>query len=508
MIRENVIELMASDVDILADRGITEEQVIEQLNHFRKGFPVLDIVKPATTGDGIQLLEEQELYEYQLLYDGERVRKRIVKFVPASGAATRMFKSLFEYLETRNLNQDAEEVLQKLNTFAFYNQLNEILSGEGINPEEAYRPEISLKIIDRILNRNGLNYGNLPKGLIKFHFYNDKARTAFEEHLVEGALYASGEDDQVNIHFTVSPEHKAEFMRLLETVRDELENRFQVNFDVEFSEQKPSTDTIAADSNNEPFRDKDGNILFRPGGHGALLDNLNEIDADIIFIKNIDNVVPDRLKPATILYKKALAGILIKLQNEIFDYLDVLDLPGAAVIPDIVTFIEKNLGYRFPSGFDNLSDPEKEDYLKSILNRPLRVCGMVRNEGEPGGGPFWVRAGNGSLSLQILESSQFNFSIPEHQYAFRASTHFNPVDLVCATKNNAGEPFDLFHFRDTDTGFISVKSKDGKELKALELPGLWNGAMAFWNTVFVEVPVETFNPVKTINDLLRPQHLG
>lgn len=508
MIRENVIELMASDADILAKKGITEEQVTEQLNHFRNGFPVLDIVKPATAGDGIKLPDEQELDEYQLLYDSVRTRKRIVKFVPASGAATRMFKSLFEYVESRNLNQDAEEVLEKLNTFAFYSELKEILLREGIRPEESYRPEISLKIIDRILGVHGLNYGNLPKGLIKFHLYDDKARTAFEEHLVEGVMYASGKDDRVNIHFTVSPEHKAGFMKLLDSIRDAFEESYKVVFDVEFSEQKPSTDTIAADHNNEPFRDKDGNIVFRPGGHGALLDNLNEIDADIIFIKNIDNVIPDKLKPVTIRYKKALAGLLIKLQNEIFDYLDILDVPGAAVIPDIVAFVENNLGYRFPFGFEVLSEPEKEAKLKNILNRPLRVCGMVRNQGEPGGGPFWVKSNEGSLSLQILESSQFDFSIAEHKHAFQASTHFNPVDLVCATKNSEDERFDLFRFRDPDTGFISVKSKDGKELKALELPGLWNGAMAFWNTVFVEVPVETFNPVKTINDLLRPQHLG
>ncbi len=492
------------DIELLTKKGITESLVNEQLNYFKNDFPVLDIAKPATIGDGIKHLDENELNEYRSVYDSEKTNKKIVKFVPASGAATRMFKSLFEFVESKNLNQDSEEVLLKLNSFAFYSELKEILLKSGISPEEKDRPETALKIIDTILNSSGLNYGNLPKGLLKFHLYNDGDRTAFEEHLAEGVLYATGKDNRVHIHFTVSPEHRDGFVSLLAKVKDRFEAQYKVKLEVDFSEQKPSTDTIAADGNNEPFRDKNGNILFRPGGHGALLDNLNEIDADIIFIKNIDNVVPDSLKEPTILYKKALAGLLIRLQSQINSFLNDLE-SGNANVSEIVAFIGKNLGYTFNN---SLSEEEKKNKAKQILNRPLRVCGMVRNQGEPGGGPFWVKSEDGSLSLQILESSQFNFSLPEHKRVFQGSTHFNPVDLICSTKDKKGKPFPLHQYRDPNTGFISIKSKDGKELKALELPGLWNGSMAFWNTVFVEVPVETFNPVKTVNDLLRPQHLG
>lgn len=500
--------LKENDLQLLAKKGISEAQVNDQLNYFKNGFPVLDIEKAATIGDGIKLLDESELEENEVIYDTERVKHTIMKFVPASGAATRMFKALFEFLDSKSLNQDTEEVLLKLNSFAFYSELKSILQREGISTEDSENPDVRFKIIDRILNKEGLNYGNLPKGMLKFHLYESTARTAFEEHLVEGALYATGKENKVNIHFTVSPEHQDGFIHILERVRADFEERYHVRLDVTFSEQKPSTDTIAANSNNEPFRDKNGNLLFRPGGHGALLDNLNDIEADLIFIKNIDNVVPDSLKEPTIHYKKALAGLLLRIQNEVFHYLDILETPGTADIEELVLFIESNLGYKFPDTFNALSDDEKEKHIIHILNRPIRVCGMVRNQGEPGGGPFWVKASNGSMSLQILESSQFDFSIPEHKTAFQGSTHFNPVDLICSTHDYLGKPFNLHNFRDLRTGFISVKSKDGKELKALELPGLWNGSMAFWNTIFIEVPVETFNPVKTINDLLRPQHIG
>lgn len=495
------------DIELLAKKGISENKVTEQLNYFRSGFPVLDIVKPAIIGDGIKHLDNSDLDEFQTIYDNNRVNTKIVKFVPASGAATRMFKTLFEFLDNKSLNQDTEEVIVKLNSFAFFGELKDLLEKDGISTEESDKPEVRFKIIDKILNSSGLNYGNLPKGLLKFHLYNDVARTAFEEHLAEGVLYATGKGNEVNIHFTVSPEHREGFERLFNNIKKQFENQHNVRLNVGFSEQKPSTDTIAADSSNQPFRDKNGSILFRPGGHGALLDNLNEINGDLIFIKNIDNVVPDHLKEPTIIYKKALAGLLIKLRSQIFSYLDAFE-KGSVNAGEVKQFIEKELGFIFEDGFDSLKTEEKKNRLTSVLNRPLRVCGMVRNQGEPGGGPFWVKSVNGSLSLQILESSQFDFSLPEHKNVFGGSTHFNPVDLICSITDKNGKTYDLNQFRDPDTGFISIKSKDGKELKALELPGLWNGSMAFWNTVFVEVPIETFNPVKTINDLLRPQHMG
>lgn len=500
--------LKETDIQLLKAKGIAESQLIEQLNNFKNGFPDLDVIKPATIDDGIKHLDSSLLDEYQHLYNEEKNNRKIVKFVPASGAATRMFKSLFEFLESKKLNKDTEEVLLKLNSFAFYPELKELLNREGLSTEEKDNPDVKLKIIDKILNNTGLNYGNLPKGLLKFHLYSDYARTAFEEHLAEGAMYAVGKNNQVNIHFTVSKEHREGFSNILQKVIQGYEKIFKVSFDIKFSEQKPSTDTIAANANNEPFRDKNGELVFRPGGHGALLDNLNDIDADIIFIKNIDNVVPDKLKEPTIKYKKALAGLLIKLQTTIKNYLELLNSENDKKISEIQSFTSENLGYKFSGNFSSLSSREQIDQLKTVLNRPIRICGMVRNQGEPGGGPFWIENTDGSQSLQILESSQFNFSIPAHKSAFQGSSHFNPVDLICATKDSTGKPFDLHKYRDPDTGFISSKSKDGKELKALELPGLWNGSMAYWNTVFVEVPVETFNPVKTINDLLRPQHLG
>lgn len=497
-----------NDLILLEKKGIKTSQVNEQLSYFKNGFPVLNIVQPATIGNGILLLDSSSLNNLQQLYTSEKQQKKIVKFVPASGAATRMFKALFEFLESKSLNKDTEEVLVKLRSFAFYSELKEILLKEGISPEETDNQDVRLKIIDKILNNNGLNYGNLPKGLLKFHLYNNTARTSFEEHLVEGAMYACGRNNQVHIHFTVSPEHRDGFTGLVQNIKNDYESTYKVKFDVSFSEQKSSTDTLAADSNNEPFRDKNGELLFRPGGHGALLDNLNEIDANIIFIKNIDNVVPDSLKETTIIYKNALAGLLLKLQASAFSYLNNLESGKTDKLEEIVSFIDNSLGYKFPENFQTLSSQDKITKLKKLLNRPIRVCGMVRNQGEPGGGPFWVKETDGSLSLQILESSQFDMSNPEHKKILQSSTHFNPVDIVCSTKDKNGNSYNLHDFRDPNTGFISIKSKDGKELKALELPGLWNGSMAHWNTIFVEVPVETFNPVKTINDLLRPQHLA
>jgi hypothetical protein len=419
-----------------------------------------------------------------------------------------MFKSLFEFLEHNTLNKETEEVINKIRLFAFYKDLSLTIESNDNSIQKCLESRAYDTIIGHILHHPGLNYGNLPKGLLKFHQYTDSSRTAFEEHLVEGVMYATGENNTVKIHFTVSPEHRQGFDFLLKEKKEILENKYHVKFEISFSEQKSSTDTIAVDINNEPFRDKNGDLLFRPGGHGALLDNLNDLDADIIFIKNIDNVVPDRLKEPTVDYKKALAGFLLNVKNKIAHYLALFENPNSIDINEIISFTELNLGYKFSEDF--LSYPREKQIIQitRILDRPLRVCGMVKNEGEPGGGPYWVMQPDGSQSLQILESSQFDLSLDEHMKAMENATHFNPVDLVCSTKDSKGKPYDLMKFRDPQTGFISKKSKDGKELKALELPGLWNGAMAFWNTVFIEVPIETFNPVKTINDLLRPQHLS
>ncbi|NQU84713.1 MAG: DUF4301 family protein, partial [Mariniphaga sp.] len=395
-----------------------------------------------------------------------------------------------------------KQYFQELKNFAFTKDLIKVNKGEELNFNKA---------INLLLSESGLNYGNLPKGLLKFHKYNDCERTPLEEHLVEGALYSKDNKGKVSLHFTVSPEHQPSFEELLNLIKDKYESNFSVTYEIEFSQQKPSTDTISVDTKNNPFREKDDTILFRPGGHGALLENLNDLDADIIFIKNIDNVVPDRLKNPTIQYKKALAGVLLKYQERIFRYQKELNEKhytalNSAFLAEAANFLENTLNTK-PA--ENHYYTEKETlyrYLQQKYNRPIRVCGMVKNEGEPGGGPFWALNSDQTISLQVVEGSQIDNKDESQAKLINQSTHFNPVDLICGIKNYKGEKFNLPDFTDPETGFISYKSKDGKDLKALELPGLWNGAMSNWNTLFVEVPIETFNPVKTVNDLLRINH--
>ena len=363
-------------------------------------------------------------------------------------------------------------------------------------------------VVDYLLNDKGLGYGQLPKGLLLFHKYGGTQRTPLEEHLVEGALYANC-NGVVHLHYTVSPEHKNLFEDCVNHVKGEYESKFNVRYCVSFSVQKPSTDTIAVNPDNTPFRNSDGSLLFRPGGHGALIENLNDVDADIVFIKNIDNVVLDKFKEDTVTYKQLLAGVLVSLQTKAFEYLRLLESGqfDDDTLKEIVRFLEQELCCHKP-GINDLEGAELVAYLKKKLNRPMRVCGVVKNVGEPGGGPFLAYNSDGTVSLQILESSQIDKDNSDYTKMFTEGTHFNPVDLVCATKDYNGDKFNLPDFVDRSTGFISSKSKNGKELKALELPGLWNGAMSDWNTVFVEVPLSTFNPVKTVNDLLREQHQG
>ena len=495
----------------IQQKGLTIELVNQYIDFFKKGIPVLNIAKPAMIGDGILLLNEVETGKYVEKYETHRKNKKIIKFVPASGAATRMFKALYEFISKPNsaiIADDVAQVIHKIQLFAFFQDLKVAIERKGSHLFDLLNDSSYKDIVNYVLSDRGLSYGNLPKGLLKFHSYPDGDRTPLEEHMVEGAMYAKNSDDAVVIHFTVSPEHLPAFTKLASEIKAKYERQFGVKFTLNFSVQKPSTDTIAVDGRNNPFRNQDGSLIFRPGGHGALLDNLNDLDADIIFLKNIDNIVPDRLKEQTVTYKKILAGILLDLQLKVFEYLSELEdnTSREDLIFEIRKFIETYLGYRLPSGFSAMKTEERRQVLIKILNRPIRVCGMVKNTGEPGGGPFWVEQEDGSMSLQILESSQFNLEDEKHRQVFKKATHFNPVDIVISPYNYKGEKFDLKKFRDPNTGFISLKSKDGMELKALELPGLWNGAMADWNTVFVEVPGITFNPVKSINDLLRPEH--
>ena len=502
-----------SELQQLQAKGISLEQIEEQLKAFRTGFPYLPIMVSASVEKGIQLFSEEEQKTYLDAWEAYLEQdKEIVKFVPASGAASRMFKDLFEFLSaeyTVPTTSFEQTFFKDIHKFAFYQVLNQFcIQNEGKPIDELVASRQHKAIVENLLLDKGLNYGQLPKGLLLFHTYPDGARTAMEEHLVEGALYACNKARQVNVHFTVSPEHQVLFETLTCEKTPKYAQTFDVRYQVDFSEQKSSTDTLAANSENEPFREND-RLVFRPGGHGALIENLNDLSADIVFIKNIDNVVPDAFKSSTILYKRLIAGVLVSCQKKIFDYLDLIDSGKYThdQLIEMLYFLQDELCIKNPDT-KILEDVELVLYIKSKLNRPLRVCGMVRNAGEPGGGPFLTVNPDLTVSLQILESSQIDLGNPEMKTLFEKGTHFNPVDLVCALKDYQGNKFALPEFVDKNTGFISLKSKNGKELKALELPGLWNGAMSDWNTIFVEVPIETFNPVKNVNDLLRPQHQG
>lgn len=501
------------DKDLLRQKGISEEKLNAQLACFAKGFPYLKLSAAASIEKGILNPNEEEVKHYLAAWEGYTadMAHKVVKFVPASGAASRMFKDMFAFADADYdvpTTDFEKKFFERIHDAAFYADLDaacQRLHGKCI---DALMADGEYKAIVRaMLGKEGLNYGALPKGLLKFHSYENGARTPLEEHLVEGALYAREKDGTVNVHFTVSPEHRALFEALVAKVVLGYEAHFGVTYHVSFSEQKPSTDTVAANPDNTPFRTKDGSLLFRPGGHGALIENLNDIDADVVFIKNIDNVVPDRLKDDTVKYKKLLAGVLVELQAQAFAYLRKLESGKYTMdeLREMLQFVQKKLFTKNPET-KMLEDTELAIYLQQKLNRPMRVCGMVRNVGEPGGGPFLAYNPDGTISLQILESSQIDMDDPEKKAMFEKGTHFNPVDLVCAIKNYKGEAFDLPKYVDPQTGFISHKSKDGKALKALELPGLWNGAMSNWSTVFVEVPLSTFNPVKTVNDLYREQH--
>lgn len=505
--------LTHEDKELLASKGISEAQIAEQLECFKKGFPFLKLAAAASVDNGgILIPEKEEQDAYLNAWDTyKQGDKKIVKFVPASGAASRMFKNLFEFLgaDYHVPTTDFEKkFFDHIHSFAFFNDLNAAcLDNTGKNIDALLTEHNYKAVVSNLLESAGLNYGSLPKGLLKFHRYADGVRTPLEEHLVEGALYAAGKTGEVNVHFTVSTEHRQLFQKLVDAKTYEYASKYGINYHISFSEQKPSTDTVAADMENNPFRDKDGKLLFRPGGHGALIENLNDLDADIVFIKNIDNVVPDRLKDDTVTYKKLLAGVLITLQKQAFSYLELLDGGhySHAELEEIIRFVQQKLHCRNQE-IKNLEDAELVIYLRKKLNRPMRVCGMVKNVGEPGGGPFLAYNADNTVSLQILESSQIDMNDPEKKAMFEKGTHFNPVDLVCAIRDYKGNKFDLLKHVDKATGFISYKSKNGKDLKALELPGLWNGSMSDWSTVFVEVPLSTFNPVKTVNDLLREQH--
>ncbi|OPZ29498.1 MAG: hypothetical protein BWZ00_01106 [Bacteroidetes bacterium ADurb.BinA174] len=499
------------DLALLQEKNISEQQIDAQLNYFKNGFPFLNIVSAASVEKGVLRVSEAEEKEYLTAWqDFLKTDKKVTKFVPASGAASRMFKDLFAFADA---DYDVPETkfektfFDNIEKFAFYDALDEACKENFEKTISELIEAGNYKAVVRVLlSPDGLNYGNLPKGLLLFHSYDEGNRTPVGEHMTEGTLYARDKNDVVNIHFTVSEEHKELFELLVAARKLGYELKLGAKFDVSYSVQKPNTDTIAVDMENNPFREDDGSLLFRPGGHGALIENLNDIDSDIIFIKNIDNVVPDRLKESEALYKKLLGGVLVKMQQRTFGYLNELTSGkcSSEKLQEILKFTENELC--IASGKSFADDEELKNYLIAKLDRPFRVCGMVKNVGEPGGGPFIAENPDGTASLQILESSQIDKNDAKAVDAFKHGSHFNPVDLVCGVKSYKNNKFDLTKFVDKNTGFISQKSKNGKDLKALELPGLWNGAMSDWNTIFVEVPISTFNPVKTVNDLLRPEH--
>lgn len=472
------------DIEQINAHGLTPETVSQQLHDFISGFPYSDIVAPATINNGVFAMPTDESnIEY---YRTHKDKYNIVKFVPASGAATRMFKDLFEYLASGTANKTSDLVLNNIERFAFWPELQRKLPQNASDQDK----------IQYLISERGLNYGNMPKALLAFHKYNDEVRTAAAEHLIEGALYAQSRNN-VNIHFTVSPEHRSGFDKLLENIVPIYEARFGVKYNISMSTQKPSTDTIAVNPDNTPFRNQDGTLLFRPAGHGALIENLNDIDADIAFIKNIDNICTDKLRPTTVFYKEQLAGILLKTMDQTFEYLSALDSnPSDEKIHEIMEYATQMFGIKFKC-------PPSASELHNILNRPIRICGIIKNTGEPGGGPFWVRDDSSQESLQIVEPGQI---APEKIDILKNGEFFSPTDLVCCLRNYQGKKFNLLNYVDSRTGFISNKSKNGQPLRAMERPGLWNGAMAHWLTIFTATPLETFTPVKVISDLLLPTH--
>lgn len=508
------------DIAQIQNKGITEDKVLKQIEIFHRGNLPVNIQAAATLGKGIYEYSAEDRQQLSGWYERKKNQLSIVKFVPASGAATRMFKALHEFLGEfdpsseslsaflkKSHNKNLAIFFDEIENLPFYDQAlhhaREAQPGFDSLSDEAQK----YALLQTMLFSPGLDLGNYPKGLVPFHNYRDHIATPFEEHLTEAAMYASV-NGVAQIHFTISREHRDKFQAEFDKIRSRVENQNHTKFEISFSYQDPKTDTIAVDTNNEPFRTEDGKLFFRPGGHGALIENLNSLDADLVFIKNVDNVVTEQSAGEMAEYKKMLAGRLLQLQEKCFTYLNLLEerKPLVQEITEIKNFIEEELFVSFAPGFGSLTNEKKVQQIQNRLNRPIRVCGMVKNEGEPGGGPFLVNHEDETRSLQIIEGAQIDDKNREQKEIAQNATHFNPVDIVCGIKNYKGEAFDLMLYIDPTASFIAEKTHQGRFLKALELPGLWNGSMAKWNTVFIEVPVSTFNPVKTVVDLLKASH--
>ena len=514
------MDFSVEDIEQIKEKGLTINKVSAQIELFNKGLPFVFLYKEATIENGIEHLSIQERKKYIDYFNSKKNEISLLKFVPASGAATRMFKFLFNFLKefkpdeesindyvNRKKASDLSSFFLGIKKFPFYNKVKQQLFKDHKNYDDLPINHRLLLFIETMLLEDKLDYGNYPKGLFPFHQYKNHIATAFEEHLYEAALYASS-NKKANLHFTVSDQHQEKFQQEFNRLKEGIEKITNKTFNVSFSNQKQSTDTIAVTDKNIPVREDDGSLHFRPSGHGALIENLNDLDADIIFIKNIDNVVVKDLVSEIAEHKIILAGKLLKIQNQVFEYQRQLgeDTLKENIIIEIAEFLANELNVRVNEDFEKYSLQYQIEYLKEKINKPIRVCGMVKNEGEPGGGPFWVKEESGTISLQIVESAQIDMNNEQQKELFRKATHFNPVDLVCSVKNYKGEKYDLLKYVNPKTAFITMKNKNGKDIKALELPGLWNGSMANWNTIFVEVPLITFNPVKTVNDLLKDAH--
>jgi Domain of unknown function (DUF4301) len=508
------------DIDQIISNGIPLQKIEQQLEFFKTGISKIILEKPAVINDGIKKLSEDKAIAYAEIFDQKKQNLKLEKFVPASGAASRMFKFLNEFLNefdienetinayiNRKKDTNLSVFLAGMEKFPFFEAIQLQLKTDFPDFISWEKDKKNLQFIKVLLDKNHLDYANKPKGILPFHNYLDHIATPIEEHLKEAAFYANS-NGKSHLHFTISEEHQAAFESILEIIKPKIETESNTKIEINFSYQNINTDTIAVDLYNKPFRDETGNLVFRPGGHGALIDNLNNLDADIVFVKNIDNVIQNHIELVA-KYKKALAGILISIQEKVFDYLHQIEKNEVQTedqIQEIIDFATKKLNVVIIGGFDKYTFENKLNYISKILNRPIRICGMVKNEGEPGGGPFWIRGLKGKISLQIIETSQIDLNDFHQKSILESATHFNPVDLVCGLKDYKGQKFDLNHFVNENRGFIVAKTKNGKELKGYELPGLWNGAMAKWITIFVEVPLITFNPVKTVNDLLKPAH--
>ncbi len=511
------------DLVQMASLGIDPHEASRQLSLFKNPPPFVRLDRPALLGDGIRKLTQAEIRDSLKDFDRARRQGRFLKFVPASGAASRMFFLISKFLHRPSLHRadlkreamsgekESEQLLsfvEALPRAAFWEDLKRTLANKGLDAERLRREGRYHELLSAVLFPEGLDYSRKPKGLIKFHAYGKEGRTPVEEHLVESSQYVKDSSNRCRIHFTISPEHAKDYRRHFKEIQNRYEGKRGVWFEIDFSTQEPSTSTLAVDVHNRPFRDRRGQLVFRPAGHGALISNLHRTKGDIVFIKNVDNVVMEPHLDSTVHWKKVLGGFLVGIQQKIFNSLKKVNSGKVSSrdLAEIEDFIQKELGISLGKGYSKLPLVEKAPILKLVLDRPLRVCGVVPNTGEPGGGPFWVKQKDGRLSLQIVESAQVNMADPRQKRLFGKSTHFNPVDLVCSLRNWKGKLFDLKKYMDQDAVFISHKSSEGRELKALELPGLWNGAMADWITLFVEVPLETFNPVKTVFDLFKPRH--